>query len=39
MLAQIELEKKDYQQAIKYCEEGLKLNPDDFEGLNRKLLL
>ena len=34
MLAQIELEKKDYQQAIKYCEEGLKLNPDDFEGLN-----
>ncbi|MGC8745436.1 MAG: tetratricopeptide repeat protein [Candidatus Saccharicenans sp.] len=38
MLSQIELEKKNYQPAVKFCEEALKINPDDFEALNLKAI-
>ncbi|MDD8019585.1 MAG: tetratricopeptide repeat protein [Acidobacteriota bacterium] len=34
MLAQIELEKNDYQRAINFCEEALRLAPSDLEAMN-----
>lgn len=38
MLAQLELEKRQFQKVINFCHEALRLNPDDLEALNLKAI-
>jgi len=38
MLAQIELEKHQYQKMIEFCEEALRLSPGDTEAMNMKAI-
>jgi tetratricopeptide (TPR) repeat protein len=38
MLAQLELEKHQYQKMIEFCDEALRLGPDDTEAMNMKAI-